>query len=496
MNTRPNILLIFTDMQRADTIHALGNATIRTPNLDRLVREGTAFSSCYSPSPVCVPARCCMHYGLYPQNTGVFDNHNMPPDNGHSIPGLLSRDGYVTAAVGKCHFTPDKAALRGFGSRQMQEECCSDPATDDYCRWLQENGGNFDEPHGTRGEMYYIPQISLHDVEHHPSQWVGDRSIEFIDVNSGKEQPWMLFSSFIHPHPPFAPPKPWHKLYRSPLMPLPQVPPDSEALYTWVNRHQNRYKYRDQGIDNQLLRNMKAYYYATISFVDFQVGRILAALEAKGELDNTMVVFTSDHGEYLGDFNCFGKRGMHDASSRVPLIVRAPQRFAAGKVCPRPVSLVDLMPTIAAAAGCHTDGVEMDGVNLSLIASGKSSREYVFSQFAHAGRAIYMAVGSDWKYVYSAGDNREFLFDRRTDTGDTRNLAGLSLVDKEKAAIKKVMLEYLHSVGAEEAVVETENGLDWRPYPLCDENYLRNPDACLIIQDHDALVLNEPGYTD
>lgn len=496
MNARPNILLIFTDMQRADTIHALGNATIRTPNLDRLVREGTAFSSCYSPSPVCIPARCCMHYGLYPQKTGVFDNHDMPPDNGRSLPGLLGQAGYVTAAVGKCHFTPDKAALRGFGSRRMQEEGCSDPATDDYCRWLQENGGNFDEPHGTRGEMYYIPQISLHDAEHHPSRWVGDRSIDFINAGSGKDRPWMLFSSFIHPHPPFAPPKPWHKLYRAPLMPLPLVPPDSEALYTWVNRHQNRYKYRDRGIDNHLLRNMKAYYYATISFVDFQVGRMLAALEAGGELDNTMVIFTSDHGEYLGDFNCFGKRGMHDASSRVPLVVRYPQRFAAGEVCARPVSLVDLMPAVTAAAGCHTAGVEMDGVDLSSVASGESSREYVFSQFAHAGRAIYMAVGNDWKYVYSAGDDREFLFDRRTDPQDTRNLAGLGLVEKEKAAIKKVLLQYLLSVGAKEAFVETENCLDWRPYPLCDESYLHNPDAGLIIQDHDNLVLNEPGYTD
>ncbi|MBN2640303.1 MAG: sulfatase-like hydrolase/transferase [Victivallales bacterium] len=495
MRKKPNVLLIFTDMQRADTIHALGNTTIRTPNLDRLVHEGTAFTSCYSPSPVCIPARCCMHYGLYPQKTGVFDNYNMPPDNGHSMPGILGRNDYFTAAIGKCHFTPDKAALRGFDSRQIQEECCSDPATDDYCRWLQENDLDFDEPHGTRGEMYYIPQISLHDAEHHPSRWVSDRSIDFINTRSNKDQPWMLFSSFIHPHPPFAPPKPWHKLYRSPLMPLPLTPKDSDSLLTWVNHHQNRYKYRDQGIDNQMLRNMKAYYYATISFVDFQIGRILAALEVKGELENTMVIFASDHGEYLGDFNCFGKRGMHDASSKVPLIIRYPHYFPADEICTHPVSLVDIMPTVTAVTGCDTDGIEMDGVDLTSIVSGASTREHVFSQFSQAESAIYMAVGNDFKYVYSARDNREFLFDRRLDPNDTRNLAGLCLVEKEKLKIKKILLEYLHSVEAKEAYTETGDGLDWRLYPPYDDSFLKNPDAGLIIQDHDFLVLNEPGYT-
>jgi arylsulfatase A-like enzyme len=134
------------------------------------------------------------------------------------------------------------------------------------------------------------------------------------------------------------------------MMPLPQVPPDSEVLTTWINRHQNRYKYRDQGIDRNLVRNNKAYCYATISYVDFQIGRILATLEESGQLDNTLIIFASEHGELLGDYNCFGKRSMHDASSRVPMLVRGPG-FAADTRCKMPVSLVDLLPTAAAAAG-------------------------------------------------------------------------------------------------------------------------------------------------
>ncbi|MFC1454090.1 sulfatase, partial [Verrucomicrobiota bacterium] len=309
---KPNILVLFTDMQRADTIHALGNHVIRTPHLDRLVREGTAFTNCFSPSPVCVSARCCMHYGMYPQRTGLFSNGRMMDDNGSSYPAVLGQNGYRTHAIGKCHFTPDTRALRGFQSRQTQEEGTSDPEKDDYIAWLRDNGYDYYEPHGARGEMYYIPQVSTLPVEAHPSQWIGNEADRFIRESSAQARPWCLFASFIHPHPPFAPPKPWHKLYRAPAMPLPLAVEHAPDLYTWINRFQNRYKYRDRGLDLNLLRVIKAYYYATISFVDNQLGRILDALERTGQLDDTLIVFTSDHGEHLGDLGCFGKRSMHD----------------------------------------------------------------------------------------------------------------------------------------------------------------------------------------
>ena len=125
-----------------------------------------------------------------------------------------------THAIGKCHFTP-RTALRGFQTREKQEENVSDIEVDDYAKWLDNNGYYRFESHGTRGEMYYIPQVSPLPEKAHPSQWIGDRCVEFINNESDNSSPWMLFSSFIHPHPPFAPPKPWHKLYRAPYMPLP-----------------------------------------------------------------------------------------------------------------------------------------------------------------------------------------------------------------------------------------------------------------------------------
>ena len=490
MSRKPNIVLIFTDQQRFDTINALGNPVIRTPNLDRLCREGTAFTSAYSPSPVCVPARCSMHYGRYPMHTKCYDNaFPMPEDGRPTFMDALANEGYRTHGIGKCHFTPEKDALRGFQSRETQEECAPQ-RSDDYTKHLAEEGwGDVPEPHGVRGEMYYVPQVSQMPRRFHPTQWVGDRSVAFVE-DQGAEQPWFLFSSFIHPHPPFAPPVPWHKLYRAPLMPLPKLVHDPESLQVFINRHQNRYKFRDQGIDLNLVRNMKAHYYACISFIDYQVGRILTALEAAGQLDNTLILFTSDHGEHLGDYNCFGKRSMHDTCARVPLLARLPGQFAAGERCDRPASLVDVAPTILSAAGCDPDAMATDGVDLRTVSSERCRRETVYSQYRRSDTAIYTLINRRWKYAYSVPDNREFLFDRVQDPLETRNRAGLAFLHEDLERLRRQMQSFLAEGGEEEAL----DGEAWRAYPR--RTVSDDPDEGLLIQDTPGYVLDLPGYSD
>ncbi len=492
---RPNILILFTDMQRADTIHALGNNIIKTPHMDRIVTEGTAFTNCFSPSPVCVPARCCMHYGMYPQNTGLFDNGRMMDDNGASFAAVLGHNGYRTHAIGKCHFTPDLHALRGFQSRQTQEECTSDPDSDDYIAWLRDNGYDYYEAHGARGEMYYIPQVSTLPAEAHPSQWIGNESDRFIRESS-TDEPWCLFTSFIHPHPPFAPPKPWHKLYRAPDMPLPLTSDKSLELHTWINRLQNRYKYRDHGVDVNLLRVIKAYYYATISFVDYQVGRIFSALEETGQFDNTLILFTSDHGEHLGDFGRFGKRSMHDASVRVPMLVRYPARFPAGQKCSATTSLCDIFPTLLGASGVSSEGLCLDGRDMSEIVRNPDPDRIVYSQYAKNENAIYMAVNERWKYVYSAGDRAEFFFDRQTDPTETTNLADTTELNGAKDELKQNLLRFLESVGMTESYIVQDKSLEWHEYPRIDEKYLEDPDAQLSFQDYPSYPMNLPGYSE
>jgi arylsulfatase len=440
-----------------------------------------------------------MQYGLYPQKTGVFDNAPMMADNGRSYPAVLGSHGYRTHAVGKCHFGPDARALRGFQSRQIQEECTSEAKSDDYIAWLRDNGYDYYEPHGARGEMYYIPQISSLSAEAHPSRWVAEESVQFVNDASRGEQPWCLFSSFIHPHPPFTPPKPWHKLYRAPDMPLPFVPEESDHLYTWINRLQNRYKFRDRGVDLNLLRVMKAYYYATISFVDYQIGRIIEALKTCGQLDNTLILFASDHGEYLGDFNCFGKRNMHDVSARVPMVVRFPRRFPQGHKCTTAVSLVDVFPTLTGAAGIAVDSVELDGIDLSNVVTESPKDRIVYSQYGENERAIYMAVNRNWKYYYSAGDNQEFFFDQRQVPRESKNLTDDDddvEVQKNKNVMKKNLLDYLEATGRTEAYTTGKRGLDWRQYPRFNEDYLNDPDAELLFQDYPSYKVNLPGYAE
>jgi len=488
MADRPNILLLFTDQQRADTIGALGHPVIQTPHLDRLAKEGTTFTRAYTPSPVCVSARCSLYWGQYPFNTGCYDNGFGMPVDRPSMFQCLTDAGYRTHAMGKLHFAPDSHALNGLQSRHTQEELIGDRKKDDYHRYLMDNGLDYiTDPHGVRGEMYYVPQPAQMPAEHHPTNWLGSRAVEFINEQPD-EQPWFLYAGFIHPHPPFAPPVPWHKLYRGPMMPLPKTPPGYESLYTWYNRRQNRYKYRDQGLDMNLIRIMRAYYFACISFIDFQVGRILQTLEETGQLDSTLILYSSDHGEYLGDYGCFGKRGMMDAPANVPLLARLPGRFEAGRQVGSPASLVDIMPTaLNIAQADHPDG--LDGVDLAEVANGNTDRQYVYSQLNKGGHALYMAADERWKFIYSAPDHREYLFDRKTDPDEMRSKIDIPPVREEQARMKRALVEKLQAVG------ET-SGLDGDDFKrLQGPTIDKNPDAGQIFQDHGWADEHIPGYS-
>ena len=442
---RPNILHLFSDQQRVDSIRALGgHGFLQTPHLDRLCREGTVFSGAYTAAAECVPSRACMITGMYADKTGCGSNADeMPGEEAPTLMSLLQGAGYRTHGVGKCHFTPDAWALRGFDSRDTMEEIAIDPKKDDYLKSVAAAGfEHVLEPHGVRGEMYYTPQPSQVPEALHPTQWVGDRCLDFLQRKGKGKKPWYLYAGFVHPHPPFAPPNPWHKLYRAPEMPLPFLPENRDDLLCFINHFQNRYKYRDRGLDLNLIRCIRAYYFACVSFIDHQVGRILKRLEKSGELDNTLVVFSTDHGELLGDFGCFGKRSFHDASQRVPLIVRQPARFKAGAVCDTPASLVDLLPTFMAAAG-HPAPEAADGCDLAALARGGARHTPVFFHYGRGRDAILGAVDGDWKYAWSGPDSRSYLFPRRespekrnraTDPRCTKVLERMDRMVRERAA--------------------------------------------------------------
>jgi arylsulfatase len=240
-----------------------------------------------------------------------------------------------------------------------------------------------------------------------------------------------------------------------------------------------------------------------ISYVDYQVGRMLKELERLGCLDNTLIVFTSDHGEYLGDYGCFGKRGMHDAAARFPLICRYPERFAAGARVERLANLVDILPTCLAATGAQLTSHQLDGVDLADLAKDRAQREYVFSQYDQNDMAVFMAASARWKYIYSVADRREFLFDRLLDPEETRNVAANGLRDEPTAMMRRALHEHIRRAGAADVYLQGERWKTfetqtihpawrwWSLHPPRDAAW--NPDSSFAILPGGKLGLPE-GY--
>ncbi len=484
MAKRPNILFLMTDQQRFDTVRALGNPIIQTPALDRIVQEGTSFTSAYCPSPVCVASRCSFLLGQWPHQNGCTNNSPMPQERA-SLMELLNEAGYQTHGVGKMHFSPNSRKMWGFETRDFSEEGAG---PDDFTEFLTENRyEHVVAPHGERSEYYYIPQPSQLPARLHHTQWVGDKTLQFLSRRD-TERPFLCWTSFIKPHPPFESPVPWNRLYRMVEMPMPFLPIDYHHLHTYWNRHQNRYKYRDQGRDMNLLRTMRAAYYAAISFIDYQVGRILQYLQAKGELDNTLVCYTSDHGELLGDYDCYGKRSFLDAAARIPLLVRYPERFKADVQCDTPISLVDVLPTCLAAVGLkqHPEHI---GEDMADIATGHCKREAIIGQLGKESTGLYLFLTRAYKYIYSAADRREWLFRRIPGRLDERSLAGNQAYATILNAYRRALIERFRQDGYELPI----DGNRWREFPPPIE--YENPDALQLFQDGRSVSSKFPnGY--
>ncbi len=454
----PNILFLFTDQFRFDCIAALGNSKIKTPNIDRLVRDGTTFTACYTPSPVCCPARRSLSCGLPPHITGCVDN----VDAYEAFPSVMEKLGelgYQTHGVGKMHFSPDVGDW-GFSSRDVSEELAEDSERDDYRDYLQENGyDHVIDPHGIRSEYYYLPQPSqLPDKAHH-TRWVADRSIDFLQ-NRDRSKPFFLWSSFIKPHPPFESPNPWGRLYRMHEMDLPVLHGGYEDNWTFWNTVQNRFKYTDGFAENRnLSRTITAAYYGTISYIDFHIGRILDSLGS--DLDNTLVVFSSDHGELLGDFGCYGKRSMLNASVRVPLIACLPDVFPENHRCDTPATLLDLFPTFTSIANSRERPPSPEGLPLANLLEKTAEDRIVFSQFSQNGLGLYMAANARWKYIYSAADDKEWLFNLENDPQELDNKSGDPEFKTEYNALKLACIKRFQEGGYTGPLI----GDEWKRFP-------------------------------
>ena len=426
---KPNVLLLFTDEQRFDTIHALGAEHMLTPHLDRLVNEGCTFTRACTPNPVCVAARHSLLTGLYSREHGMATNNSAVIDPSiPRLPQMLADDGYQCEEVGKMHFCPARTH-HGFHRMQLQEELYRHIEDDDYAMYLRAVGlGTIKHVHGIRNPLYWQPQRSLLPEEHHPVTWVGDRACDAL--RRLRHRPFFLWSSWIAPHPPLALPDRYAELYAGADIPAPTPREEHPNPRLAAARRECDYE------DPAKTRRMRELYYGAISMVDTQIGRVLAQLEEIGQLDNTLIIFTSDHGEMLGDNGAWSKCLPNDQAVRIPMIIRYPRRFAPGTRREDYSDLTDLLPTILDVCGIpYTAARELPGESLGL-APGTGLKDRSVHYMEHernAGRVISLR-GARYKFNYWFADGREELYDLRADPAETRNLLQTAMDADAQAA--------------------------------------------------------------
>jgi arylsulfatase len=426
---RPNVLFVMTDQQRFDTIATLGNPLVRTPNMDRLVARGVTFDNAYSPCPVCVPARYTIRSGCEPTRTGVYRNATDPDvharierDCGPYLAATMGTLGYRTFGVGKFHTTPWDAPV-GFDVQLHSEELYDTPeqrAGDAYAAWLAKEHPEYDWVEalmGERTEMYYMPQVSPFPAAATVEAWAADRTVELIDRDDGR--PWFGFVSFIGPHPPFAPPVPYNRMYDPDLMPAPVVGELAvdhlDQQIPWMN-----HAVFVEDIGPGRARALKARYYAEITYIDDCLGRILDAVEARPDADDTLICFFADHGDLLGDHHGWQKQSFFEASTRVPFLVSRPSTLPSGVRHDTLVALTDLFGVATTAAG----GKELrQGVDvLGMLAGTAPGRErlYGFNGMPGTNAFKLMVREGPYKLIWMANGGRRLLFDVAADPHELR----------------------------------------------------------------------------
>jgi arylsulfatase A-like enzyme len=451
-----------TDQQRFDTIAALGNSHIYTPNLDRLVRRGISLSNAYATCPVCIPARYTIRTGCEPLTTRAFSNATPKPAAGQAaemearcgpyLGRTMSRLGYRTFGVGKFHTYPWNEDV-GYETLWRCEETYHPPARegDDYGSWLTRDHPAFDfleQPFGERTEMFYLPQRSPLPAELGAEWWTAERAVEEI-AKCNDSRPFFGFISFVGPHPPLAPPIPFNRMYDPDRMP-------DIVLGTVEEDHLDeeipfmRYAIWADAINPALARIVKARYYGEISYLDHCLGQILDAVEGRPNPGNVLVCFFSDHGDLLGDHHGWQKQNFFEAACRVPLLLSWPAALPAGAVRNELISLADLFGIATEAAGvCDA----REGMNILKMLRGECApREYLIGMVEPPGSNDFklMVVTDEWKYIFLANGGREQLFNLRRDRNELSNCAGSAL--KVRKELNALAVQACRRPAAEEAL--------------------------------------------
>lgn len=466
--SRPNILLITSDQQHWNTLGLL-NPEVHTPCLDTLAREGTIFTRAYCPNPTCTPTRASIITGKYPSQHGAWSLGTKLPESEPVVGTDFTRAGYRTALIGKAHFQQNRQSAEypsleavpllqdldfwrkfhgpfyGFEHVELARNHTDEYLVGQhYALWMEENGlanwrDYFQPPTGNNPNQkhrWLIPE------RYHYDAWIAERTGARLEQYANNRENFFLWASFFDPHPPYLVPEPWDSMYDPARLTLPQMtagehdrnPPHFQItqqkepdLSPWREPEGNSIHGMGSHLhDPAELRKDIAIYYAMISLMDKYIGRILHRLDELKLADNTLVVFTSDHGHVYGHHGLVSKGPFHyEDLIRVPFIARCPNRVPVARRNDALVSLVDLAPTFLGFAGLPIPRT-MTGVDQSRVWQGQltSARDHVIVENRHQPTTIHLKTCVDRRYKITVYYNRDYgeLFDLETDPGEMRNL--------------------------------------------------------------------------
>jgi len=481
MPDRPNILFVVSDQMVAALTGAYGHPVVQTPHLNRLAAEGVRFDSAYTPFPLCSPGRACIMTGRHASAIGAYDNATLLPADQPTFAHYLSNAGYDTVLSGKMHFVgPDQ--LHGFNRRLTTDiyPASYDWVKDEWIRIKEAKGENYEEIMGDRRAYHsrgYTGQAVKVDFWHNALSYDEEthfRAVEYLRAKSRDDNPFFLCASYHHPHEPFHPPQKYWDMYADAEIDIPEFPENIDDTYSAMDRWLNAYHgtRKSDLRDPDSLRRLRRAYYGLVTYMDDKVGGLLTALEETGQLDNTVVVFTSDHGDMLCEKEMVQKRCFYEWSCRVPFIVRFPDKWKAGTTYEHPVSLLDLLPTFCDLAGTEAS-LPHDGDSLLPLLDHHPWDGFIFAQAHEAvGAPCIMVRQGQYKYNYIHGYDPQF-FDLTADPGEWHNLAGSTDHTETEARLRGLVLDHfdpeaiardnLDSLYRRELINETmqKNGVYW-----------------------------------
>lgn len=432
---QPNILLLMCDQFRGDTLSYKHHPDIQTPYLDTLAKEGASFDHAYSACPSCIPARAALFTGKSQKKHGrVGYEDGINWDYDHMLAQELSDHGYQTKCVGKMHVHPVRKSC-GFQSISLHDGYIAyyrnnkiphyqhQEVSDDYLYYLKNNVGQHADVTATGPECNsWVTHPWIYEERFHPTNWTVDESIRFLQTRD-REKPFFLMTSFVRPHQPFDAPQSYFDIYKNKQL-------RSPAKGDWIdNKRTEQFGYSKDSIfgsNNEAMKHdAMAGYYASITHVDHQIGRLLTSLQEDGAYEDTIIVFLSDHGELLFDHDLYRKVFPYEGSSHIPLI------FSVGKNIEsiRPlqsdtlVELRDILPTLLDFAGIDIPR-DVDGLSLASELKGQSkiNRSYLHGEHSfHSDLSTHFIVTNEDKFIWYSQTGEEQYFNLLNDPREEHN---------------------------------------------------------------------------